>query len=274
MTLFDWLTQRGLNEIQAFQGDLYYLIKETVGVDPRLFLLSGVLTQEQNDLLSSRYAALDAGQPLAYVLGSQPFLDMSLRVNEHVLIPRSDTEQWVRRCISTLDKDGCVLDIATGSGCIAVALKYYLPAWQVWACDLSEDALVVAKKNAQAHALNIHWRLWDLYALCNMSEPMSMKWDCIVSNPPYLTQEQWEMAPMLHVEPKMALVDRMGDGISCYHSILRYAVETLKSDGELWLEHGMTQREVLMAEIDAVGLRVRACYHDDAKRERVIVCTK
>lgn len=273
MKLSEWMAEHGLNESEVLQGDLYYLIKETVEADPRLLLSSGMISSEQALLLSKSYVALRQGVPLAYILGSQPFLDLNLAVTPAVLIPRADTEQWVRMLLSSLsDTKLRVLDIGTGSGCIAIALKHYRPQWEVWACDQSRAALETAANNAKANNVEIQFRQWDLYAMEENPEASNLTWDLIVSNPPYLTHDEWVGATALHVEPTMALVDKEGDGLSCYRAILQYARKMLLPSGKIWLEHGSSQRQSLMAEVVRSGMKVDACYDDDGARERVMVC--
>lgn len=254
-------------------GDLYYLVKETLGVEPAVFSLTGELSPAQLMQLDDRYQALKMGKPLAYILGSQPFLDLECHVRQDVLIPRSDTEQWVRRLLDQKDHGSCeVLDIGTGSGCIALSLKYYRPSWTIWACDQSQMALDIAAYNAKKYSLDINFQHWDLFHLDQYSDLEQKKWDLIVSNPPYLTQHEWEKLPLLHAEPKSALVDREGDGLSCYRAILKYAQHALTPQGELWLEHGVEQRFSLGEEVKKMGMHLKACYSDDASRDRVMVC--
>ncbi len=173
------------------------------------------------------------GEPVAYIVGCKPFFGMDLQVDRRVLVPRPDTETLVEWAL-TLDKTKTVLDMGTGSGAIALALKSVRPDWQVTALDASSDALAVAQINAKRLHLNVNFLQSSWFdALSNE------KFDLIVSNPPYIVEGDWHMAALVH-EPKQALTSG-ADGLDDIRLIIQQAPDFLASGGWLLLEHGFDQ---------------------------------
>jgi release factor glutamine methyltransferase len=173
------------------------------------------------------------GEPVAYIVGCKPFFGMDLQVDRRVLVPRPDTETLVEWAL-TLDKTKTVLDMGTGSGAIALALKSVRPDWQVTALDASSDALAVAQINAKRLHLNVNFLQSSWFdALSNE------KFDLIVSNPPYIVEGDWHMAALAH-EPKQALTSG-ADGLDDIRLIIQQAPDFLASGGWLLLEHGFDQ---------------------------------
>lgn len=181
-----------------------------------------------------------AGEPLAYVVGSKPFFGLDLQVDNRVLVPRPDTEtlvEWALALAPTFDKTTSVLDMGTGSGAIALALKSVRPDWQVAALDASSDALAVALSNAKRLNLNVNFMQsswFDAFA-----ESKTTKFDLIVSNPPYIVEGDWHMAALAH-EPKQSLTSG-AEGLDDIRLIVSQAPLFLTSGGWLLLEHGFDQ---------------------------------
>jgi release factor glutamine methyltransferase len=174
-----------------------------------------------------------AGEPLAYIVGSKPFFGLDLQVDKRVLVPRPDTETLVEWAL-TFDKTNSVLDMGTGSGAIALALKSVRPDWQVTALDASSDALAVAQNNAKRLNLNVNFLQSSWFdALQNT------KFDLIISNPPYIVEGDWHMAALAH-EPKQALTSG-ADGLDDIRKIIAQAPDFLTDNGWLLLEHGFDQ---------------------------------
>jgi release factor glutamine methyltransferase len=174
-----------------------------------------------------------AGEPLAYIVGSKPFFGLDLLVDQRVLVPRPDTETLVEWAL-TFDKTNSVLDMGTGSGAIALALKSVRPDWQVTALDASSDALAVAQNNAKRLNLNVNFLQSSWFEALTKS-----KFDLIVSNPPYIVEGDWHMAALSH-EPKQALTSG-ADGLDDIRQIVAQAPLFLTSGGWLLLEHGFDQ---------------------------------
>jgi release factor glutamine methyltransferase len=174
-----------------------------------------------------------SGEPLAYIVGSKSFFGLDLQVDKRVLVPRPDTETLVEWAL-TSDKTNSVLDMGTGSGAIALAIKHAKPNWQVTALDASSDALAVAQNNAKHLNLNVNFlqSSW-FHALSNE------KFDLIVSNPPYIVEGDAHMAALAH-EPKQALTSG-ADGLEDIRHIITQAPAFLNVNGWLLLEHGYDQ---------------------------------
>jgi release factor glutamine methyltransferase len=173
------------------------------------------------------------GEPVAYIVGSKPFFGLDFQVDKRVLVPRPDTETLVE-WVLTFNKANSVLDMGTGSGAIALAVKSVQPDWQVTALDASAGALAVAQSNAERLNLNV------IFLQSSWFDAVSNeKFNIIVSNPPYIAEGDWHMAALAH-EPKQALTSG-ADGLDDICQIIQEAPGFLTSGGWLLLEHGYDQ---------------------------------
>lgn len=197
-----------------------------------------LLNAAQTASLQQYITQLLAHRPVQYVLGESYFYGLKLWVNEAVLIPRPETEELVDWILKSTDKDSKlqVIDIGTGSGCIPLALKKNMPLADVYAADISEDALAVARKNARALELDIHFELMDI--LDPEQGAGLPQWDIIVSNPPYITvEEKAAIQPnVLDYEPHLALFVSNNDPLQFYKVIETFARKKLKPGGRVFLE--------------------------------------
>lgn len=180
---------------------------------------------------------LMAQEPYAYLAGYQPFLNLNIQVNQHVLIPRPETEELVQRILNSNLAPAPLhaLDLGTGSGCIALALKSAKPQWKVHAIDLFEPALNVARTNAQGLNLPVDFYLFSMeHADRWRGEEMHL----MVSNPPYVPLEMASKldARVIDFEPNSALFSPQNQPLFYYECILKWAELHLKSKGCLWLE--------------------------------------
>ncbi|RMX16001.1 peptide chain release factor N(5)-glutamine methyltransferase [Vandammella animalimorsus] len=181
------------------------------------------------------------GVPLAYLTGQREFFGLPLRVTPAVLDPRPDTETLVEWALQLLPQQGQprLLDLGTGSGAIALALKSQRPQAQVWACEQSLAALQVAQDNARRLGLALHW----LHG--HWLEPARQAglgdWDMIVSNPPYIAEHDPHL-PALRHEPRQALTSG-ADGLDDIRHIIAHALPALAPGGWLLLEHGWQQHQ-------------------------------
>jgi release factor glutamine methyltransferase len=180
-----------------------------------------------------------AGEPIAYILGEREFYGLRLRVTPAVLIPRPETELLVDLALARIpqDKPCDVLDIGTGSGCIAVAVAHARPACRIIATDVSDAALAVARENAALHTGgNVELRRGECFA------PVAdERFDLILSNPPYVAQGDPHLAcGDLRFEPLQALVAGP-DGLDVLRAIIAQAGAHLRAAGWLLLEHGSDQ---------------------------------
>jgi release factor glutamine methyltransferase len=179
--------------------------------------------------------------PLQYVLGKVEFMDLEVDVNPSVLIPRPETEEMVSLILKPFlagqPSQGLeILDIGTGSGCIAIALKRHLPESRVTAADISQAAIDVASLNASVNKVEVNFILTDI--LDRSQWPALPQFDLIVSNPPYVThEEKLLMQPnVLEYEPHMALFVPDDDPLLFYRLIMELAKQKLRPEGSLWFE--------------------------------------
>ena len=189
------------------------------------------------------------GEPLAYLVGQQAFFGLTLAVDARVLIPRPDTETLVNWALEPLQPPlppaARVLDLGTGSGAIALALKKARPAWQVNAIDASPDAVAVAQSNAQALGLDVP------VALNRWLDSVSGEFELIVCNPPYVREGDPHLAALGH-EPVQALTAG-ADGLDDLRTIIADAPGHLTRGGWLLLEHGYDQAAAVSALLYARG---------------------
>ena len=182
-------------------------------------------------------AKLDQGEPIQYVMGYAPFCGRHFHVEPGVLIPRPETQQLVEWAVEEIGKSAArsVLDIGTGSGCIAISIALEAPLSEVSAWDISTDALRIARGNAASLHAPVEFRQQDaLHAPMEDRE----KWDLIISNPPYVMEkERKEMADnVLRHEPSLALFVPNDDPLRFYRAIARYGKHALRPGGTLFFE--------------------------------------
>jgi release factor glutamine methyltransferase len=219
---------------------------------------------------SKRYTELlerrATGEPLAYVIGRRDFWSVRLTVTPAVLVPRPETELLVERALALRHEEfGRVVDLGTGSGAIALTLASERPGWQVAATDVSEEALAIARTNAESLDLK---RVQFLHG--SWFEPLvGRTFDLIVSNPPYVAEDDPAMQdPALRHEPRGALTPG-GDGMGSLRAIIAAAPDYLERDGWLLLEHGSDQAAEVTRELVARGLRHVRSHRDLAGHERM-----
>ena len=217
-----------------------------------------------------------AGWPVAYLVGSREFYLLSFDVDPAVLVPRPDTETLVLEAIKRLKPLAApaVLDIGTGSGCIAVSLAHQKKDARVFATDVSPDALAVAKRNAAKHGVadRMTFLQGDLFAPL----PAGGTFDLIASNPPYIAQSEFAaLAPDVRDhEPRLAL-DGGPDGLAFYRRIANGVVPFLKPGGSVLLEIGYTQDDAVRSLLaERPELEVGATLKDAGGHPRVVTAKK
>jgi len=218
-----------------------------------------------------------AKEPLQYILGQWEFMGLDMRTDTRALIPRPETEILVEEMIKFIQKLGRparVLDVCTGSGCIAVAVAK-LSGADVTAIDISPNALSLAKENAAMHKVTIRFLLGDLFEglprqnYDNTADTVQT-FDVIISNPPYIpTQELTHLQPELNHEPKLAL-DGGLDGLDIYRRLIPASREYLTQDGALFLEIGPRAVETIMLQ---AGYGIVRLVKDYAGLDRVLIGT-
>ncbi len=217
-------------------------------------------------------------EPLQYILGTQDFCGYEMKVNSDVLIPRVETELLVEEVVHRLEAKGAhfILDVGTGSGCIAISLARAFPGSYIVAVDRSQGALAVARENATRHGVShqIFFLAGDLLAPL-LSRGLAGKVTAIVANLPYISHAEWEDLPpdVKSFEPRVAL-DGGWDGLECYRRLLQETPHLLSPDGVLLMETGLGQAETLCEEVLKVpGFQVNTVISDHQAIPR-IVCVK
>lgn len=208
---------------------------------------------ERFQTLLARHAG---GEPMGYLLGEQAFFGLTLRVDPRVLVPRPDTEtlvQWALDLLDTLPQPPALLDLGTGSGAIALAVKSQRPTATIHASDTSEAALAVARGNAErlGMAITLHTGDW-------FDAVPGMRFHLIVSNPPYIAEDDTHLSALRH-EPISALTAGP-DGLADIHRLIDGAPERLCPGGWLLLEHGHDQANPVRALLQTRGFEaVTSC---------------
>lgn len=213
------------------------VLKEVCGILPSdLFSCKNtILSDAEKQKLEDIIVRLKKQEPLQYIFGETKFYGLTFHVNSHVLIPRPETEELVEWVISEKeDKTKSILDIGTGSGCIAVTLAKKIPSVYVEAWDISVDALKVAKENAKSNSVTVNFKQKDVLKDSGDVE----KFDVIVSNPPYVTEsEKHEMdSNVLDFEPHTALFVPDDNALLFYDRIADLALKRLNPKGKLYFE--------------------------------------
>jgi len=231
--------------------------------------MDGVQRQKLGDIMSR----LSKGEPVQYVLGTASFCDRTFIVRPGVLIPRPET-QWLcsGEATETINAGTRILDIGTGSGCIAItmalnSLKAYVEAW-----DISDEAIKVAQENNSKLGANVTIRKRDILKTDETNE----KWDIIVSNPPYIAMK--EKASMhtnvVDYEPHEALFVSDDDPLLFYKAIARYAAKTLDENGRLLLEINPLFVNEMTEMLQREGFDRNEIHEDIFGKQRFIICRK
>ena len=180
---------------------------------------------------------LESGIPVQYIVGNVDFCGYTMNVNENVLIPRFETEGLVEIALKYLSNTNLdVVDLGCGSGCISITLKKKLPNINMDAVDISKEALEVAKENAKLNNADITFYNGD------MLKPLNKKYDCIISNPPYIAFDEEIMDIVKNNEPHLALYAD-NNGLYFYEEILKNSKNYLKDKYYIFFEIGSTQKE-------------------------------
>ena len=234
--IFRALTEAGAElygEAEARQ--IAEMVLESRGVSRNMLLV------EPNEAL--QFPDLDcvindirAWRPVQYIIGTAEFAGMDFEVSDAVLIPRPETEELVDWIASEVGDSASILDVGTGSGCIAIALSRAVSGSSVWALDISAEALAVARRNGAKYAPDVRFVEGD--ALSDFSVLFAEKFDIVVSNPPYIPDSDSRLMRrnVTDYEPYTALFVPDNDPLLFYRSIARTALRMLKAEGKLYFE--------------------------------------
>lgn len=226
-------------------------------------LLSSKQYSTYQDLMIQRAQ----GVPIAYLIGEREFWSIPLKVNRHTLIPRHETELLVELALKYLlnQPNACILELGTGSGAISLALGKERPNWQIFASDISQEALSIAQENARANKINnvafYHSNWFD--------KVPKRHYHAIIANPPYLAEQDSHLQKGdLRFEPKTALVSSQ-EGLADLQCIISQGHEYLFPNGLLLVEHGYEQQLKVHAIFKELGYKNLNCWQDIQGHDRV-----
>ena len=273
-----WTSLLGLYDRQEAQSIVRLVLDSRFGLDLTSIVCGGVeeLSEAQQSDLSAIMSRLRAGEPVQYVLGEAWFCESRFHVAPGVLIPRSETEELCRMILAEETRPGRrVLDIGTGSGCIAITLALSLPEAKVSAIDISDQALTIARGNAAALGAAVDFRQQDIldrsrYGVSDASV------DVIVANPPYVTvSEKKDMrVNVLDHEPSLALFVPDDDALRFYRAIADYALANLTEGGRLYFEINPLFANELCRMLEDKGFTHVRIVNDSFGKSRFAIGTK
>lgn len=211
------------------------MVLESRGVSRNMLLVEPNEELQFPDL-DSVINDIRAWRPVQYIIGTAEFAGMDFEVSDAVLIPRPETEELVDWIASEVGDSASILDVGTGSGCIAIALSRAVSGSSVWALDISAEALAVARRNGAKYAPDVRFVEGD--ALSDFSALFAEKFDVVVSNPPYIPDSDSRLMRrnVTDYEPYTALFVPDNDPLLFYRSIARTALKMLKAEGKIYFE--------------------------------------
>ncbi len=250
------------------------LMEEILQIDKIQLLTDSTLPKfstAKTHQLKNALERLSKDEPIQYIIKRATFNDLVLKVNQGVLIPRPETEELVALITKRHAPQAVqnILDLGTGSACIAIALARHFKNAKVWAIDLSERALEVAKYNIEQYHVNVKLIQADMLALPSHLFP---KFSLIVSNPPYVTMtEKTQMHPnVLNYEPKEALFVEDNAPLRYYEAIVGFAKNHLQKEGNLWVEINAQYGQAVVDLFKRHGLHTIQLYKDLQQKNRFI----
>jgi release factor glutamine methyltransferase len=266
-------------ELHAFYAAEEAAMLCFLSVQHRLLWTKAIYLLNKQDLIADADEAyfldilgqLKASKPIQYILGETDFYGRTFRVNPVVLIPRPETEELVKWVLGSLSiTNPSILDIGTGSGCIAISLKIELPEAEVFALDVSADVLALAQQNAEVHDAAITFI--ELDVLLMKASDLAITFDVLVSNPPYiaLAEKDTMKANVLANEPHLALFVPNNDPLIFYESIASMAKEILKPNGFLFFEINERFGTEVVELLIKKGFKQVALHQDLSGKDRMV----
>ncbi len=264
------------NYTQGETRSIAFLVLEYLGI-----YKTDIVLKAENEVDSSICAQLEyivselhKNRPVQYVLGIADFYGLKFVVNENVLIPRSETEELVGLAIKENSlKNPDIIDIGTGSGCIAISLAKFIPGSNVTATDISEKCLKIAGENAKRFAVTVKFFLHDIL---NSKSDKLEKFDIIISNPPYVTEseKQWMHQNVLNYEPGLALFVPDEDPLRFYNKIAQTGVEILNPGGKIYVEINEKFGQVIVGLFRSFGYNEVMIIRDIHNKDRIVRAAK
>ena len=234
-----------------------------------------VLTKEEENPFFTGLSELKKERPIQYIIGETTFMDSLLKVNENVLIPRPETEELVQWLIDDVGATSelKILDIGTGSGCIAVSLAKNLQNSKVYALDVSKEAIHLAKENAVLNGVEINFINADILT---SSLDLDLSFDIIISNPPYVREIEKEEIHnnVKNYEPSLALFVSDANPLIFYEAIAEFSKKHLSKDGKLYIEINQYLGEETKALFENKNFNKVILKKDIFDNHRMIRCEK
>ncbi len=269
---------KGIYEKEELEIIIAYCFEEFLNIKRTDLILLANNTVSESELLKFNFAVkeLKKHKPIQYVLGKADFYGLKFIVNEHVLIPRPETEELVHLIIkdsqiSNAKPQISLLDIGTGSGCISVALKKNIPSAKIYALDISEDALKVAKQNAEMNNVEIDFILDDILNPKSKILNPESNFDILVSNPPYIciSEKDQMQKNVLDHEPHLALFVSDGDPLLFYKAIADFALKKLNPNGKIYFEINQVYGEEVKLILESKGFKNVELMKDINNKNRI-----
>ncbi len=265
----------GIYPTEEIQSFFEILSEKYLGLKKiEVVLYSGMkISEDDSEKFQNALYRLKKHEPIQYIIGETEFYGLPFKVNKHTLIPRPETEELVNWILNGSDfkiQDSELLDIGTGSGCIAISLAKNLQNMQVSALDISEEALKIAMENAALNNVNINFFQTDILKTRNLP----MCYDIIVSNPPYVRElEKNEMQKnVLDFEPALALFVENEDPLLFYRKISQLAKNHLKPYGKLFFEINEYLSNELISLLKSEGFQNIEIKKDIFGKDRMLKC--
>lgn len=269
------------SELSAFydpreaESFLSIILYETLGITTQKRLMGGALelSDEKLDEINAVIERLKRHEPIQYIFGKTEFYGLDFTLTTDVLIPRPETEELVEWIIQSVgNKPLKILDVGTGSGCIAVSLAKNLPLVELSAIDVSAEAIAVAEANARRNGVNVGFLQKNILE----AEAIDGTFDVIASNPPYvLDSEREDMERnVLEHEPHLALFVPDSDPLRFYRKIGELAFQSLREGGLLFFEINSRFGSETKAMLQKIGFKEVIVKKDISERDRFVKCTK
>ena len=259
------------------QESILYILFEDVFNISKISILSGKIIpwqEEHQAFLDTCIQRLNLNEPIQYIVGFTTFYSLRFHVSKDVLIPRPETEELVDLILKTAQKTkNRILDIGTGSGCIAISLASNLPEARVTAIDISKRALVMAQKNADENSVHVQFKEIDFLT---EAEKIEETFNIIVSNPPYVLHSEKEQMNenVLQYEPHLALFVEDHNALIYYEALFKFAAVHLESEGTVFAEINEQKGHELLLLAGQYGLQHSGIIKDLYGKDRILIAKK
>ena len=259
-------TKINKNELEEF---FFWLIEHYCDVNRMKYILNPNFNLDKNQELKLLDAinSLKKNMPIQYIIGETEFLNLKFLLNKFVLIPRPETEELVSWILSESPKNKSILDIGTGSGCIAVSLAKFSDCCEVSAWDIDRDTLDLAIENALKNKVKVYYEIQDIKSIKS-----NKKFDIIVSNPPYITLEEKKLIKknVLLFEPHKALFVYDKNPLFYYVKIIQFAKKSLKKNGLLFFEISERMKDDILKLLNKEGFHDIELKKDFRSKDRMV----